>query len=332
MSKKDVLQFLQENRTEYVSGEALCRRLGITRAAVWKAVAALRKEGYTIDARPSQGYRLSAEPDALSKEAILSFLPAFEKDSLTVLGSVDSTNTYLKRLALSSAKGNLAVIADHQSAGRGRMGRSFESPAGKGVYLSLLLRPHIPPAEALPATGLCAVAVRRAIQKVCGIDCGIKWTNDLVYGTRKICGILTEMALESESGRVQHMIVGVGVNVHHSEEDFSAEVAQLASSLDMATGKTVCRAQLAAAMMEELLKLPTLLEHPELTKDYVADYRAHCVTLNKDARLMWREGEEKVFALDIDHSFGLVVRHADGTQETIRSGEVSVRGLYGYTE
>ena len=332
MRKKDVLHFLQENQTEYISGEALCRRLGITRAAVWKAVAALRKEGYTIEARPSQGYRLTASPDALTKDAILSFLPSLDEKSLTVLDSVDSTNTYLKRLSLSCGEGGLIVVADHQSAGRGRMGRSFESPAGKGVYLSLLLRPDIAPAQAMPATGLCAVAVRRAIQKVCGIDCGIKWTNDLVYGSKKICGILTEMALESESGRVQHMIVGVGVNVHHRAEDFSPEVSALASSLDALTGKSICRAQLTAAMVEELLKLPALLENPNTVGGYVADYRAHCVTLGKDARLMWREGEEKVFALDIDDAFGLVVRHADGTEETIRSGEVSVRGLYGYTE
>ena len=160
MSKKDVLQFLQENQTEYISGEALCRRLGITRAAVWKAVAALRKEGYTIDARPSQGYRLAAAPDALTKEAILSFLPTFDESKLTALDSVDSTNTFLKRLAISCPERDLVAVADHQSAGRGRMGRSFESPAGKGVYLSVLLRPDIAPAEALPATGLCAVAVR----------------------------------------------------------------------------------------------------------------------------------------------------------------------------
>ena len=290
MHKKEALHFLQENRTEYVSDEAL------------------------------------------TKSSILSFLPSLEEKKLTVLSSVDSTNTYLKRLSLSCGGGERIAVADHQSAGRGRMGRSFESPAGKGVYLSLLLRPHIAPAQALPATGLCAVAVRRAIEKVCGIDCGIKWTNDLVYGGKKICGILTEMALESENGRVQHMIVGVGVNVHHTAEDFSPEVASLASSLDAVTGKSICRSQLTAAMIEELLKLPALLENPETIRDYVADYRAHCVTLGKDARLMWREGEEKVFALDIDDAFGLVVRHADGTEETIRSGEVSVRGLYGYTE
>ena len=290
MHKKEALHFLQENRTEYVSGEAL------------------------------------------TKGSILSFLPSLEEKKLTVLSSVDSTNTYLKRLSLSCGDGERIAVADHQSAGRGRMGRSFESPAGKGIYLSLLLRPHIAPAQALPATGLCAVAVRRAIEKVCGIDCGIKWTNDLVYGGKKICGILTEMALGSENGRVQHMIVGVGVNVHHTAEDFSPEVAFLASSLDAVTGKSVCRAQLTAAMIEELLKLPALLENPDTICGYVADYRAHCVTLGKDARLMWREGEEKVFALDIDDAFGLVVRHADGTEETIRSGEVSVRGLYGYTE
>ena len=331
MSKKEVLRFLTENQSEYISGEVLCRRLGITRAAVWKAVAALRKEGCRIEARPSQGYRLTAAPDTLTHDAILSFLPSFPQENLTVLNSVDSTNTYLKRLALTNSAAGLVAVADHQSAGRGRMGRSFESPAGKGVYLSVLLRPDITPAQSLPATGLCAVAVRRAIQKVCGIDCGIKWTNDLVYGGKKICGILTEMALESESGRVQYMIVGAGINVHHSAEDFSPEVAALASSLDLSCGKTISRAKLAAAITEELLKIPSLLESAD-TDAYVADYRAHCITLGKDARLMWREGAEKVFALDVDREFGLVVRHEDGTEETIRSGEVSVRGLYGYAE
>ena len=243
-----------------------------------------------------------------------------------------STNDDLKNLAKQGAPHGTVLIADRQSGGHGRMGRSFHSPEGVGIYMSILLRPACSPVELMHLTCAAAVAMCDAVEDAVGLRPGIKWTNDLVYGGKKICGMLTEMALESESGRVQHMIVGVGVNVHHTAEDFSPEVAALASSLEAVTGKSICRSQLTAAMIEELLKLPALLENPDTICNYVADYRAHCVTLGKDARLMWRQGEEKVFALDIDDAFGLVVRHADGTEETIRSGEVSVRGLYGYTE
>lgn len=334
MSKEQILQLLKENQDSYISGQAISRRLGISRAAIWKGVDALRRNGYAIDGRSALGYRLTAAPDIITPQEISSFLPEgyLSPDRLLVLDSVDSTNTYLKRASLSGAADGAIVIADHQTGGRGRLGRAFESPAGKGIYLSVLMRPDLPPQATLSATGLCAVAMRRAIEKSCGVCCGIKWTNDLIAGGKKVCGILTEMALEGESGRLQHMIMGVGINVHHGIEDFSPEVRSLATSLDLAAGKTFSRSRLAAAMIEELDALRDVLEGRQSAAEYLADYRRHCVTLGKEARLMWREGAEKVLALDIDEEFGLIIRHEDGREEVIRSGEVSVRGLYGYID
>ena len=245
---------------------------------------------------------------------------------LRCLEEIDSTNSYLKREALSGAPHGTVVTADLQTAGRGRMNRSFVSPAGRGVYLSVLFRPGLPPAELMGATGMAAVAVCRAIEKVCDARPKIKWTNDLVLNGKKLCGILTEMALDGET---VSLVVGAGVNVSHSVEDFGPEVASLATSLAM-EGYAVSRGELIAAMIEELYRLAE-----DLGKDstpWVEDYRSRCVNLGKEVQLLWSENKERAVALDIDDQFGLVVQRADGSVTTVRTGEVSVRGLYGYVD
>lgn len=209
------------------------------------------------------------------------------------------------------------------------MARSFQSPPGKGVYLSVLLRPQLPPQALLGATGMAAVAVARAVERVSGAQVGIKWTNDLVLGGKKLCGILTEMALEGETGAVQSLVIGAGVNVSHRREDFSPDVAEMAASLAM-EGYEVSRPALAAAMIEELSLLAGDLGGDPAS--WLADYRRRCVTLGREVRLLWSGGQTRATALDIDDQFGLVVRREDGTEETVRTGEVSVRGLYGYVE
>ena len=209
------------------------------------------------------------------------------------------------------------------------MARSSQPPPGKGVYLSVLLRPQLPPQALLGATGMAAVAVARAVERVSGAQVGIKWTNDLVLGGKKLCGILTEMALEGETGAVQSLVIGAGVNVSHRREDFSPDVAEMAASLAM-EGYEVSRPALAAAMIEELDRLAGDLGGDPAS--WLADYRRRCVTLGREVRLLWRGGQTRATALDIDDQFGLVVRREDGTEETVRTGEVSVRGLYGYVE
>jgi BirA family biotin operon repressor/biotin-[acetyl-CoA-carboxylase] ligase len=175
------------------------------------------------------------------------------------------------------------------------------------------------------------VAVCAAVERVCGVRPGLKWPNDPVLGNRKLCGILTELSLEGETGRLQYLVVGIGVNVLQTEADFSPEVAELATSLAMALGRPVSRPALAAALIEELDRLYRDLKAGDLT-EYLAAYRRDCVNLGRQVQLLSPAGRETATALDIDPEFGLVVRGADGERRTIRSGEVSVRGLYGYVE
>ena len=329
MSQQRVQEALQAAEGAYLSGQELSRDLGISRAAVWKAVEVLRRQGYDIEARTGRGYRLVGAPDLLTQETVERYLIR-PRDNFRVLSETDSTNSACRRLALEGAPDGTVVLADCQTAGRGRRGRSFQSPAGKGLFFSILWRPDCAPEQLLPLTALSAVAVCRAIRQVCGAQAQIKWPNDLVLSGRKLAGILTEMALEGESGHVSHVVVGIGVNVHQRLTDFDGEVAQIATSLDLALGGSVCRAQLAAALLEEMdILRREVLFVPE---KWLAEYRAACLNIGKTVQLIWGEEREPAQALAVDDRYGLVVRHRDGRVETLRSGEVSVRGLYGYAE
>lgn len=329
MSQQRVQEALQAAEGAYLSGQELSRDLGISRAAVWKAVEVLRRQGYDIEARTGRGYRLVGAPDLLTQETVERYLIR-PRDDFRVLSETDSTNSACRRLALEGAPDGTVVLADCQTAGRGRRGRSFQSPAGKGLFFSILWRPDCAPEQLLPLTALSAVAVCRAIRQVCGAQAQIKWPNDLVHSGRKLAGILTEMALEGESGHVSHVVVGIGVNVHQRLTDFDGEVAQIATSLDLALGGSVCRAQLAAALLEEMdILRREVLFAPE---KWLAEYRAACLNIGKTVQLIWGEEREPAQALAVDDRYGLVVRHRDGRVETLRSGEVSVRGLYGYAE
>jgi len=242
---------------------------------------------------------------------------------------LDSTNTYAKSLAMEGAESGLVIMADHQTAGRGRMERSFQSPRGKGLYLSVLLRPDLPPERLMPVTALAGVAVCEAVEEVCGVRPGLKWPNDPVLGGKKICGILTELVGNPADGL--HLILGIGINVKQTAGDFSPDVAEMAASLEMTLGKSVSRPQLAAVLLEKLDRMYTALEQGILD-DYYEAYRKDCVNLGKTVQLIGFESRENVTAVDIDALFGLVIRTAEGAEKTVRSGEVSVRGLYGYVE
>lgn len=330
MSREKVYAMLCAQPGEFFSGQELSRRLGISRAAIWKAIDGLRQDGYVIEARTGLGYRLVSAPDALVEREIRRYLgPGTDCPDLRCLEEIDSTNSYLKREALAGAAGGTVAVANRQTAGRGRMSRSFLSPANKGIYLSVLLRPQLPPEKLMGTTGMAAVAVCRAVERVSGAEVRIKWTNDLVLGGKKLCGILTEMALEGETGMTESLIIGAGVNVSQTPEDFGPQVAEIATSLAQA-GLAAPRPALAAAMIEELYRLAEDLGGD--TAPWVEEYRRRCVTLGREVRLLWTAGQERAVALDVDDQFGLVVRRADGSVTTVRSGEVSVRGLWGYTE
>ena len=265
--------------------------------------------------------------EAFSAAAIGAYLPERPAELLRYFDSIDSTNTYLKQTP--GLPHGTAAVADSQSGGRGRRGRQFESAGGQGIYLSVVWQASLFPGDLLSLTALGAVAACNAVETVCGVRPGIKWTNDLVLQGKKICGILTEMTSRSD-GRIDRIVMGIGLNVCQTAEDFSPEVAELASSLEALLGRSISRARLAAELISEFDRLFTAAKTEY--DAYLAAYRRDCITLGKPVRLLWRETQQEALALDVDEQFGLVVQYADGRQETVRSGEVSVRGLYGYTE
>ena len=333
MSRKKVLELLRSEKGGYLSGEDLSRRLGLSRTAIWKAVDGLRREGYEIEARTGCGYRLAAAPDALTETEIRSVLgdTAVVGWELHCFDELDSTNTRARQLAGEGAPDGTVVTANCQTAGRGRMDRSFQSPRDKGIYLTALLRPQLPPERLMCATAMAGVAVCNAVERVCGIRPGLKWPNDPVLGQKKLCGILTELSLEAETGRLQYLVLGIGINVHQTAEDFSPEVAQIATSLSQAAGRRISRPALAAALIEELDRLYAALCTGRI-EPYLEAYRKDCVNLGKTVQLLEGGARRTAQAVGIDDGFGLVVREEDGTERVVRSGEVSVRGLYGYVE
>lgn len=310
------------------SGEGMSRTLGVSRAAVWKAVEALRQEGYVISSAPHRGYRLEDSPDLLSPGELAGALAGRTVGAaLLCLDTVDSTNNELKRRA-DTAPDGLAVLAQEQTGGRGRLGRSFVSPAGKGLYLSVLLRPQCVLADAGMLTAWTAVAVCRALERCCGVRAGIKWPNDIMLEGRKLCGILTELELEAETAALRHVIVGVGINVSQDVADFGPEVAPVAISLAQALGRAPRRSQLAAEVLSALDDLYRAF--PAQKADYLARYRALCVTAGRAVRVL-RPGQVRTGTAEaVNEDFALLVRWDNGEQEALSSGEVSVRGLLGY--
>jgi len=250
------------------------------------------------------------------------------QDSLLWFDTIESTNTRAKELAAQGAPHGTVLIADSQTGGRGRLGRSFHSPAGTGIYLSLILRPNCSPAELMHLTCAAAVAACEAVEAACGIRPGIKWTNDLVYGRKKLAGILAELGL-SPGGTVSYAVIGIGINCCQTEADFPPELREMAGSLHSVTGQDIDRAQVTAALLDALYRMDQEL----LTNrcPIMDRYRKSCITLGREISLVKADGSVRHgTALDVDEAGGLVVSFADGSRETVTSGEVSVRGMYGY--
>lgn len=325
MVKDAVLQALR-NRAEPLSGEELSRTLGVSRAAVWKAVKALQGEGCAIEALPTRGYRLLEEPDVL-RGSELSDPGRVVGGEVLCLRETDSTNDELKRRAMAGAPTGLAVTADTQTGGKGRRGRSFQSLAGKGLYLSVLLRPRVPLEQVSQLTAWTAVAVCRAVEEVSGVVPDIKWPNDVLVGGKKLCGILTELGVEAETGSLSYVVVGMGTNLSQTEADFGPELASIATSLAI-LGRRVTRRELAAALLKELDAMNAAF--PQGRESYLEEYRRRCVTLGKEVKLVEPAGETHALALDVDGDFALRVRLDSGEERTVSSGEVSVRGVLGY--
>lgn len=263
------------------------------------------------------------------KQTILTSLsPAYPwKDRFHYLSETDSTNVQLKAMARQGAPHGTVLIAGRQTGGRGRLGRSFHSPEGMGIYLSILLRPDCAPTDLMHLTCAAGVAMCDAVEASAGFRPGIKWTNDLVHGKRKLGGILTELSVKPD-GRLDYAIIGIGINCRQQEADFSQDIRPIAGSLSMAAGKSIDPAAVAAAMLASLWQMDAvLLTHK---REMLAQYRRDCITVGQDVSLLRGEDVRYGHALDVDDSGALVVRLADGSVEAVNSGEVSVRGMYGY--
>ena len=263
------------------------------------------------------------------KDALLSCLPESYpwKDRICCFSSIGSTNDHLKELARQGAPHGTAVLAAHQTNGHGRRGRSFHSPEGMGIYLSLLLRPGCSPAELMHLTCATAVAMCDAVETAAGIRPGIKWTNDLVVGRKKLGGILTELSL-SPQGNVEYAIIGIGINCRQQETDFPEEIRHIACSLDMVTESRTEPVKLAVSMLERLYQMDRCLLSAKETM--LERYRADCITLGQEISLVRGDEVRHGKALSVDAEGALVVVFPDGHQEAVNSGEVSVRGMYGY--
>ena len=308
----------------FLSGEDIGRELSITRAAVWKGIKKLREEGYEIEAVTNRGYRLTNPETMYNKRELEQGLKTKTMgQSIYFYEETDPTNNRAREWALVGAAEGTLVVAEKQTAGRGRRGKVWESPLGTGIWMSLVLRPQIMPAEASVLTLLCGLATAEAIEAETGLSAGIKWPNDILINGKKAVGILTEM--DCEMSEVHFVIPGIGINVNTAS--FPPEIADIATSLYLECGKTVSRRRLVHKVLERLEEhYETFLRTGSFTA-MLEDYRKHCITLGKEVHVL---GREPFFAeaLDITPEGELLVRRADnGKEEVVFSGEVSIRGV-----
>ena len=324
--KTELLKILRESET-YISGQQLCEHFGVSRTAIWKAIGQLKEEGYEIEAVKNKGYRMREIPDVMTAEELKSRLgTAWMGRNCICLESVDSTNNCARRRAEEDAPDGTLIVAEEQTAGRGRRGRSWSASRGANIMMSLILRPRIRPEHASRLTLLMAMAVAKGIRTVTGLPAGIKWPNDVVVHGKKVCGILTELSMEV--GYINYVVIGAGINVN--QEQFPEEIQTSAGSLCLELGQKVARAELTAAVLRELEELyAVFLETEDLSKLYRA-YNELCVNRGRKIRVLDPK-EGYTGTTDGINALGeLVVRKTDGSTVSVYAGEVSVRGLYGY--
>ena len=308
---------------ETVSGQAISAELGVTRAAVWKQIEQLRALGFVIESQGKQGYRLLSCPDSLMAPVIARGLQTrWAGRQIVYLPSVDSTNRRARQLAAEGAPHGTLVIADEQTAGRGRRGRGWISPAGEGVFMSLILRPQSHPSEVARLSMQTALAVALSIAQTTGLDARIKWPNDIVCGGRKVCGMLLEMNADEQA--VHDVVAGIGINVHQTQ--FAPEIEKTASSLDLLSGQRVCRAALVRAFLEAFERAEALAAQGAL----MDAYRARSATLGQRVQVIAPAGSFTGTALAVTDSGSLIVEDEEGQRREVLAADVSVRGLMGY--
>ena len=324
--KEEILRLLR-SADGYISGQELCNRFGVSRTAVWKAINQLKEAGYEIEAQQNKGYRLKAAPDLMTEAEIKSLMHTdWVAKEVLYFDTIDSTNTKAQELAEKGYPSGTLVVADKQESGKGRRGRSWVSPSGTGIFMTLMIKPDINPNNASMLTLVAALAVAKAITSVTGEEALIKWPNDIVVNGKKVCGILTEM--NAQFDYINHIVVGIGINVHN--ESFPEEISQMASSLMIeAGGKRFHRAQIIAETMSYFEQYyDTFLKTQDLSA-LVREYDELLVNRNKSVRVLDPKEPFDGKAMGITPKGELIVDTWE-SRKLVSSGEVSVRGIYGY--
>lgn len=324
--KEEILRLLR-SADGYISGQELCNRFGVSRTAVWKAINQLKEAGYEIEAQQNKGYRLMAAPDLMTEAEIKSLMHTeWVAKEVLYFDTIDSTNTKAQELAEKGYPSGTLVVADKQESGKGRRGRSWVSPSGTGIFMTLMIKPDINPNNASMLTLVAALAVAKAITSVTGEEAMIKWPNDIVVNSKKVCGILTEM--NAQFDYINHIVVGIGINVHN--ESFPEEISQMASSLMIeAGGKRFHRAQIIAETMSYFEQYyDTFLKTQDLSA-LVREYDELLVNRNKSVRVLDPKEPYDGKAMGITPKGELIVDTWE-SRKLVSSGEVSVRGIYGY--
>ncbi len=317
--KNEVLKILENNRDIYVSGNYISKEIFVSRNAVWKAVNALKNDGYLIDSVTNKGYKLSSDTDIVSAESISKYLK-YNID-ITVLSEIDSTNNYLKKLASDGEKEGKLVVACKQTGGKGRMGRSFYSPDNTGIYFSLLLRPNFPIEQSLLLTVMAAVAVADTAKQFSEADIKIKWVNDVYANGKKLCGILTEGSVSLENNGLDYAIIGIGINILEPEGGFPDEIREVATSVF--PGKKAPSDAKSKIVGEVINRILNMYHGKDTT--FIERYQNMSYLDGKEINILYSDRAEPAVALRIDENCRLIVKTNTGEIKTLSSGDVSVR-------
>ena len=320
-TKEKLLELFESNKGIYFSGEEIAGKLCVSRAAVWKAVKNLRSEGYEIDAVTNKGYCLSAKTDILSAQGIVKYLnPQYKNMDIYVLDSIDSTNALVRKKAEEGEIEGYTVVANEQTKGRGRYGRTFFSPQGTGFYLSILLRPpHYSAGQAVRITTMAAVAMCEAIEEVSEEEARIKWVNDIYVKGKKVCGILTEASFGLESGLLEYAVLGVGLNVYHPAEGFPEEIKQRAGNLFDNTQDDI-KNRLVSSFLNNFMGYYAC-ENPAA---YIEKYQERSLVIGKQIKVISAGKTKDAFAYGIDDECRLLVRYENGETESLSHGEIDL--------
>ena len=319
--KEKVVALLEKNRETFLSGNSMAESLGVSRTSIWKAVKSLENDGYIIDAVTNKGYRLRSFTDVLSDAGINKYLEENGgKWKISVYDEVASTNDIIREKAAQGAGEGEVAVAVKQTAGKGRLGRSFYSPKGSGLYFSLLLKPEFPLDKVTLITTAAAVAVSRAVDKISGETTEIKWVNDVLLRQRKICGISTEAVFSAELGKLDYIVLGIGVNIYRPKGGFPKEIEGKAGYIFKRAQDDV-RNRLTAEILTQFERIYDKIEDGS----FVEEYRKRCGILGKEILVCRKDERIPALALDVDEACRLKVRYEGGKEELLNSGEISIK-------